>query len=488
MEPRLAGIETEYGLAVAGRGAAEQVQDSGEVVRHFPGAVFEGWDYRQESPRADLRGFELERLQADPVDAQFDRDAPAVDPGNVRSDRVLPNGARFYSDHGHPEYATPECWSLRELMLHDLAGDAVALAAARRYQEATGRAVRVYKNNTDYHGASYGTHESYLAPRALGFEALYAAVTPMLIARQVLCGAGKAGSENGAWCDFQLSQRADFLTEAANAETLYRRPVFNTRDEPHADPRLWIRLHVIAGDANRIPSCTARKVGLVRLAIRLAEAREAPAFRVPNPAREFQRVSRDATLAYRIELERGWTGAGQVIESYLAAAEARLELDDEETALIAECRRLLDDLRADPDAFRRHVDWAAKRHMLAQYVEAEGCSWRDPAIQSLDLEYHNLDPDESLFAALVELGEVEPLPEAGGHQSAVSEPTRAYARGRAVARFPDALAGVSWSSLTFRTANGLREVYLDPCRCYGKELDAAGSVDEFVRLLEDPNP
>lgn len=484
MSARLAGLETEYGLAIEGRGAADQIVDAGEVVRHFPGVVFAGWDYRQESPRADLRGFQLDRLATDPIDAQFDEARTPTSEQAVRADRVLTNGGRFYNDHGHPEYATPECVSVRELVLHDLAGEAVVLSAARAYTEATGRDARLYKNNTDYHGASYGTHESYLAPRSLGFDGVFAALTPMLIARQVLCGAGKVGSESGAWVDFQLSQRADFLTESANADTLYRRPVFNTRDEPHADPREWIRVHVIAGDANRIPACTGRKVGLVRLALRLAEIGEAPTWKIANPARAFQHVSRDVSGPHRIELERGWTDAEQVIESYLAAGERLLDLDAEERALVAECRGLLENRRVRPEVFRRSVDWAAKRHMLEQYVDSEGGNWHDPALQALDLEYHNLDPDESLFAALVELGEVDALPDFGARDRLAPEGTRALARGLAVDKFGQAILGISWSSLTLRTADGPREVYLDPVKTYGPELAAAASVEEFIALLE----
>ena len=131
------------------------------------------------------------------------------------------------------------------------------LRAAAALAEESGREVRIYKNNTDFHGASYGTHESYLVPRSLGYQRLFDACVPMLVARQVLVGSGKVGAETGPFVSYQLSQRADFFVEAANAETLYRRPVFNTRDEPHGDARRWIRLHVIAGDANMIPAATA---------------------------------------------------------------------------------------------------------------------------------------------------------------------------------------------------------------------------------------
>ncbi len=279
----LCGIETEYGFSVESRGADDQVEDATAFVRGYPGVCFSGWDYAYESPRADLRGFKLEHLSVDPEDAKRDVGKSYGAPHEVRSDRILPSGARFYNDHGHPEYATPECWSLDDLVLHDKAGEFVLLRAAHALAEATGREVRVYKNNTDFHGSSYGTHESYLAPRALGFDRLYAAVTPMLVARQILCGAGKVGSESGTRVDYQLSARADFFSEAANAETLFRRPVFNTRDEPHASHAEWIRLHVIAGDANMIPGCTRRKVGLVKLAIRLEIEGQAPTWDLEKP-------------------------------------------------------------------------------------------------------------------------------------------------------------------------------------------------------------
>ncbi|RYG26795.1 peptidase, partial [bacterium] len=226
----LCGLDTEYGLLVEGRGAEDQIDDATAFVRATPDGRFVGWDYRGENPRADLRGFRLESLAFDPVDAQFDAGRTRAAPHEIRADRVLANGARFYNDHGHPEYATPECRSIFELARQDRAGEEFMLRAAQAYAAESDREIRVYKNNTDFHGASYGTHESYLVPRSLGFETLFAACVPMLVARQVLVGAGKVGSETGTWVDYQLSQRADFFVEPANAETLYRRPVFNTRD------------------------------------------------------------------------------------------------------------------------------------------------------------------------------------------------------------------------------------------------------------------
>jgi len=484
----LAGIETEYGLLVEGRGAEDQIDEAMALVRSYPGERLSTWDYRYESPRADLRGFQLERLAVDPVDMQFDEGRNHGAPADVRADQILPNGARFYNDHGHPEYATPECYSLRELALHDRFGEVVVLEAARAYSDECGRLISIYKNNTDFHGASYGTHESYLVPRNLGFEALYAAVTPMLVARQLLTGAGKVGSESGSWCDFQLSQRADFFTEAANAETLFRRPVFNTRDECHADPGQWIRLHVISGDANMMPSCTIRKVGLVKLAIHLAETGQVPVWKLRDPVRAFQAVSRDMALVGRIDLEgRSWTTAHEILESYMAAAEQTLHLDEELCDLVTECRGLIETLSTGKwQSVKDRIDWAAKRNMLEQYIGEEGGTWKDSSTRAFDLEYHNADPDEGLYHALVDMEEVSgPLSPEDVRASAAGnrEGTRARVRATAVTKFKEYVHTACWRSITFKMDGRLVEVDLQPDMIYPGHLEDVDDVGTFVNML-----
>jgi len=483
----LAGIETEYGLLVEGRGAEDQIEDARDLVRSLTDGVFVGWDYRHESPRADLRGFRLDRLAVDPDDAKFDEGKSWGKDHEVRVDRILPNGARFYNDHGHPEYSTPECWSLDELARHDVAGQSLVLRAGRLFSESSGRTAKIYKNNTDFHGASYGTHESYLVPRSLGFTALYNAVLPMLVSRIVLCGAGKVGSETGKSALYQLSQRADFFVEPVNAETLFRRPVFNTRDEAHADPGKWIRLHVISGDANMIAAATRRKIGLVKLAIHLAEAGTAPLWRLADAPRTAQSISRDETYEFRVSLESSsWTTAYEILESYFAAAEATLDLTEELTALIHECRTLLLQINTDFDSFARQVDWAAKRQILAQIIEADNLDWRDPSLQAYDLEYHNVDPDEGLHDALVEMGLVDANPAFGDALLRVAEPTRAVARGLAVERFRADLVTACWRSLTFRLGDTIREFELPPDVVYDAgKLAQAHDVGTFTRTLEE---
>jgi proteasome accessory factor A len=498
MKPILAGIETEYGLHVEGRGAENQVEDSAALVRAYPGKRFFGWDYRHESPRSDLRGFKVRALAFDPEDAHFDEGRSRGPDSETRSDRILANGARLYNDHGHPEYATPECWSLDELVMQDLAGEIAVCQAAQAFQAQTGLETRLYKNNTDFHGASYGTHESYLVPRTHDFEAIYRAAMPILIARTVLCGAGKVVVEGDGGGGFQLSQRADFISEPASVETLYRRSLFNTRDEPHADSSRWIRLHVISGDANMIPSATKRKSGLVKLALYLMGHDECPNWPIPHPVEAFRSVSRDATLKFPIELaKRSWTTAREILESYFSAAERVLGTRPgiegpppvtEMQALIAECRSLLEWLEECPERFREKVDWAAKKWLLEQVREEHGWDWSEPSLRSFDLEYHNVDPEEGLYFALEDAGEVERRPDRSQitlRLDRAFEPTRARARSFAVTNFAGQLETASWRSLVFRAGDRLVELDLPPDVAYPEELKDAEGVEGFISSVRN---
>jgi len=481
----LAGIETEYGLYVDGRGAEHQIDDAAELLECYAGEAFAGWDYRFESPRKDIRGFSVNSLAEDPEDRQFDVGRTRTHDRDMHRDRVLPSGARFYNDHGHPEFATPESWSLLDLALHDTLGQGVVLSAALALQERKGKTVKVFKNNTDFHKASYGTHESYLVPRELGFQRLFDAVTPMLVARQIITGAGKVGCEHGATCAYQISQRADFFAEAANLETLYRRPVFNTRDEPHAEAGKWIRLHVISGDANMMPDCTARRVGLVKLALALVEAGEPPLWRLADPVRAFEDVSKDDRFEFRVALAGGsWTTAYEILEGYFAAAEHTLDLDPDLEWVIRDSREALALLREDFQSFSMRVDWGAKRRLLETVMAEEGCDWYTPGLRSYDLEYHNVDPEEGLYFAWEELGEVRHAPPPG---ISISH-TRAFARGLAVSKFRDTLENVCWRRLTFKGPGmPLVEVDLGPDTPYPQELADAQDVGSFIEAIRGVN-
>ncbi|MCH8273557.1 MAG: proteasome accessory factor PafA2 family protein [Armatimonadetes bacterium] len=485
---RLFGIETEYGLAVEGRSAREQMEDAAALVASCPAEAFAGWDYAFESPRADIRGFEVERLTRDPADAKWDEGRPSGYEHELRSDRVLTNGARFYNDHGHPEYATPECARIADLVAHDLAGERIALAAARAYQDKIGRKVRLYKNNTDFHGASYGTHESYLVQRDTGCEELISGLLPLFVARPILTGGGKVGSEVGRSCRYQLSQRAEFFHETASVETLYRRPVFNTRDEPHADPKRWMRLHVICGDANRMPWAIAMKAAMVRLALDLIEMGEAPVWRVGNPARALAHVSKDPDMKWRIELDGGsWTTAPEVLESYLAASERLLRGRDAETDwAIGEWRVAMLDLAADPMRLKDRCDWAAKLAMLEEYADSAG-GWKNEQMQALDLEYHNLDPDEGLFSALQGMGRVQTVVEEDRILDAMTVPpgeTRARLRGDAVARFCDRIETIGWRRVVFNVEGESKAVELPVEPRDWTDADETVKIEEWIARIE----
>lgn len=468
----LAGIDTEYGLRIEGRGAETQVEDSEDFVKSYPGPCFVGWDYRFENPRNDLRGFSVARLEIDPNDAEFDKGKSYGDPKDVRADRVLPNGARFYNDHGHPEYATPESFSIFELAKLVTEGDRHLLATAGAYAAKTGRRVTLYRNNTDFHGSSFGTHESYLVSRKHSPEAIQKAVVPILIARQLLTGAGKVGSETGEPCDFQLSQRADHLTELCNLETLWRRPIFNTRDEPHADPTKWIRLHVITGDSNMMQLGCALKVGLVKLAIYLLEADQVPSWQINDAVTQFKHFSRttheSATRA----------SAWEIIESYLVAAEkANLsEIDPEMEWVSKTASELFAGLESVRPAIVKRIEWLAKQNLLNQVSEEFG---GEADLRSYDLEFHNIDPYEGLYFALEQADLVHPpIP-----QNKVQDipKTRAFARSIAVTNFKSHIQTVGWRGVTINN----EFIDLPPEKEYPATLADCPDVEAFIAALKE---
>lgn len=493
---RLLGLETEYGMLIEGKDPSVHIDEAASLVCAYPGIHATGWDYRYEDPRCDARGFRVSHLATDPNDAQFDRpDTTPRPPQQVRSDRVLTNGARLYNDHGHPEYATPECLSLRDLVAHDRAGERIVLACARARAQQLGVPIWIYKNNTDFHGASYGTHENYLMARQVPFEAIVAGLMPFLVTRPIYAGAGKVGAEpHNSEVTFQLSQRADFFNEEASVDTLYRRPIINTRDEPHADPRLYRRLHVICGDANMNPFATWLKVGATSLVLGLLERGWQPPWRVHQPVAAAQRLSRDPTLRWLVEMENGQRiPAVEIQRVYLQAVkDAGVVEEGDDGRVASEWERVLDALERDPLSLGDCLDWVAKRHLLEAYREAEGLSWGDDALRSLDLEYHNVAPEEGLYRAL----EADGAPRAW-----ISEPevvralqmsppqTRAAIRGACVRRFSQAIRSVSWTGVVFGCQQDaffldLRDIVDGSAAELAEAVEQLESVEELLKLVD----
>ena len=450
----LFGIETEYGIAVEGAETTALVAASRDVVRHFRGRYGAPWNYRAEDPRNDVRGFHVEKLSQDATDAQFDRPADKVNsPTEDRCDRVLQNGARFYNDHGHPEYATPECADLRSLVAHDKAGERIVWAAACAYSEESGKEVGIFKNNTDFHGASYGTHESYVLRRSVPWDDVVRTLAPFLATRIIYAGAGKVGIEErgAAWCNYQISQRADFFSVLQSVDTLANRPLVNTRDEPHGDPRRARRLHVIAGDANMSEYATALRVGALNLVVALLESGWTTPVELRDPIAAIKSISRDQTYKWIIEDERGeGISAVDVQRCFLRAAQ-ELEIPGSEW-ILEEWQRTLDALDSDPLSLYDRLDWVAKKLLLDDFAASEKLNWRSDAatLQSLDLAYHDVDTEVGLYYGLVESEMMQTLvseAEIIAAQSAPPSHTRASLRGLFVRRFAENIKAISWGAI-----------------------------------------
>lgn len=506
---RVFGLETEYGIQVDDSDTAlDVVVESMELIRCFLQRDFVArWDYRLENARRDMRGFEVDELLNDTdetVHLQKDRERK-IPLSELKSDLIIANGARLYNDHTHPEYSSPECLSLRDLVAYDRAGEQILLHCARqRTQQRGDGVVRLYKNNTDFDGHSYGCHENYLLPRQIPFDDVIQALLPFLVTRQVFAGAGKVGVEVDGRADqavFQLAQRSDFFEVIASVDTMTRRPLVNTRDEPHADPAVHRRLHIIIGDANMCEWATALKVGTLRLILHMLEVGELPDVGLADPIGAVKKISRDSTRRWEVELADGTPSTAlEVQQQYLDRAHALVAGRDAETDwVLAEWADALDALAHEPERLIGRCDWVTKKWLLDAFAEAEDLDWaraEDRAwLQSQDLEYHNIDPEEGLFLLLEAGGnQVERLTEPGDIERAMVQPpadTRAWFRGGAVARFGESVRSLNWDSIEFETADGRRKM-IDLKSCVDSEtaaifnahLDRAGSVEELVAACQ----
>ena len=498
------GLETEYGITVEGAETVDVVAESIELVRSYTqqGALMK-WDYALEDPHLDARGFRAAELLQDTDESAYfeiDRNRP-LSFQEIKSDLVLANGARFYNDHAHPEYSTPECTTLRELVAHDKAGERIVAECARRRTAALpeGQVVRLYKNNTDFVGHSYGCHDNYLISREVPWGRVVSGMQPFLVTRQIFAGAGKMGIEAesaaGQAGVFQISQRSDFFSVLVSIDTMNKRPLINTRDEPHANPHKYRRFHVIIGDSNMSEWATALKVGTTALVLDLIERGLAPEIELAQPLAALKAISRDQTFAWIIELSDGRTiSAIDLQRLYLRAAQdANRDADEETQWLLAEWEAVLDDLERSVLLAGDRVDWVAKRNLLGALQDEEKLDWSDPWLQAIDLEYHHVNGEEALFAALEEQGVVRRIVAEDEIRAAIVSPpetTRAYFRGRAVARFGSAISALQWDEVIFQEGKRTRTVRLPEPRAEDARLAAlhtmlreAKDYDAFWRAL-----
>ncbi|MFO0773105.1 MAG: depupylase/deamidase Dop [Nitrospiraceae bacterium] len=488
---RTLGTETEYGIATKDQDLDDSVANSIRVIGAYPDllAPHAVWDYEQENPLVDARGFEVEGERERP-DPEYNR----------RVNKLLANGGRWYVDGAHPEYSTPECLSPLDIVVYERAGDRVAAAClAALDQWRGGNPFILYRNNSDGKGNSYGYHENYLVSRAVPFDRLAKALIPFLVTRSIVAGAGKVGAENHtAPCEFQISQRADFFETLLDLNTMVRRPIMNTRDEPHADAAQYRRLHVIVGDANMAELSTYLKVGTLALVLDAVEAGwPLPVFELENPVRAIKEVSRDLEVKHTLKLADGRPTTALHIQRAYADAIGKFVATAARPPFALDVQRrwteVLDQLDSNPMALARKLDWVAKRQLIESYMDRKGLGWDDPRAKLLDLQYHDIRPEKGLYYTLERAGHMDRLCTEARIAAAVDQPpdeTRAYFRGRCVAKFPRAIYGASWTSLLVMSGSGAikRVPLMDPYRgtktLTGSLLDRSASVDELLANLQ----
>jgi Pup amidohydrolase len=498
------GIETEIGIARDQEDNLDVVAESMALVRSATkSGVLMRWDYDCEDPHADMRGFHVKELRQDFDEAHYFAQDSARELSfvEIKSDLVLGNGARYYNDHAHPEYCTPECGQLDELSAHDRAGERILIRCARKLSEERGGTVRLYKNNTDFRGHSYGCHENYLLPRSLPWEKLARGVQAFLVTRQIIAGAGKFALEEEdrfVGPGFQISQRSDFFSELQSVDTMQRRPIVNTRDEPHANPERFRRFHVIVGDANMSPFATRLKVGVTALVLETL-ARN-PKWRGPvlaEPLRALREISRDPKFHWHVTLLDG-TGSSalEVQRAYWEAARDYCDLSDPaKAAVLEDWGKVLADLQTDPMRCRNRLDWVAKLALIREFQEAQNIGKDDPWLQSLDLEYHRLDYEEGLYYALEQSGAMAWTPDETAVRSAILEPprsTRAYVRGRCIQKFSNSVIAAQWDHITLQGSKRPLKISLlnlfTPAElsvaCAA--IDAAHTPDDLEEIAEPP--
>jgi Pup amidohydrolase len=497
---RVMGTETEYGISVPGQPGANAMVTSSQIVNAYQAATAARarrarWDFEEENPLRDARGFDLTREAAD--------SSQLTDEDLGLANVILTNGGRLYVDHAHPEYSAPECTNPLSVVIWDKAGERVMAEAAAKAATVPGSApIQLYKNNTDNKGASYGSHENYLMRRGTPFADIVRHLVPFFVSRQVVCGAGRVGiGADGRGAGFQISQRADFFEVEVGLETTLKRPIINTRDEPHADAEKYRRLHVIIGDANLSEISTYLKLGTTALVLAMIEDRWFSVdFSVEEPVSTLRAISHDPSLRHLLTLRSGGRKltAVQLQMEYLEQAQKYVEdrygtdVDPDTADVLARWESVLTRLERDPMECVRELDWVAKLRLLEGFRERENLAWGSPRLELIDLQYADVRPEKGLYNRLVARGAVDTLLDYDEIGRAMERPptdTRAYFRGECLRRYPDQVAAASWDSVIFDLGREslIRVPTLEPTRGtkqhVGALLDRCPTAGDLVDQL-----
>ena len=499
---RIVGTEVEYGISLeSGEMGEAQIELSHELVNKLPSGFSSGalWDYEDEDPFVDARGFLVEGERERPDRRE-----------NRWTNRPLYNGGRLYVDGAHPEYSGPECMNLRDVVRFEKAGDRLVEECLKAWEsdDPKKRSLRIFRNNSDGWGNSWGYHENYLLSRELPFDRIIQGLTAHLVSRTVFCGSGKVGSDLGedrglgAEIPYQISQRSEFFEIPVGLSTTARRGIINTRDEPHASRGIYRRLHVISGDSNLSEISTALKVGTTLLVLWVMEEshKEGADLSFPvlaDPVSAFHQVSRDLTFRKPLPMADGSTTTVlDLAGSYLSTVRSWFEragMNSEVRDLLDRWEGVLVRLGRYPDTssgLEREVDWAIKRSMIWKYREARGLSGSDSRLRMLDLQYHDVRTSRGLFHLLDAGGQVDRFLDPMEIDDARLNPpsdTRAFFRGTLQRRFPKEVVAASWSSVVVDDGGtALKRIPLaDPFRGTQKTVGAMLDRSETVQKLLD---
>jgi proteasome accessory factor A len=497
---RVMGIETEYGISVPGHPTMNAMVTSSQIVNAYARlsgldkGLHARWDYDRESPLRDARGFDQSRADADPSQLTDDQELGLE---NI----ILTNGARLYVDHAHPEYSSPEVTNPRDAALWDKAGELVMHQAAMHAPKFDGKQIKLYKNNVDNKGASYGTHENYLMARQTPFSNIVRLLTPFFVSRQIFTGAGRLGrGQEGQVKEFQISQRADYFEAEVGLETTLKRPIINTRDEPHADPEKYRRLHVIVGDANMSEKATMLKMGTTSLVLALIEAGfdDFGPLELAAPITAMSQVSYDTSLQQVLPMSNGTAMRAidiqyKFLDTIRGFLYSQNEPDSQTVEILELWQQTLDSLNDPESRFTvaaGYVDWVAKYALMQGYRERDGLDWDSPRLGVIDLQYSDIDPHRGIALKLMNRGSLDTLFTRDQVQGAVSDPptdTRAYFRGECVRRYPQNVAAASWDSIVFDTGGDtlIRIPTLEPLRGNREAIKALLDRSETAAALID---
>lgn len=488
---RILGTETEFGLIARSLDHPDSVANSLRLISHCPHlpAPDAIWDYENENPFFDARGFLVEGEPERPNHAY-----------NHQLNKILANAGRLYVDGAHPEYSTPECSNPREVVAYERAGDSIVADCLTHLNSSMGiEEFFVYRNNSDGKGNSFGYHENYLLSREVDFKHIVETLLPFFVSRSIFCGAGKVGAENGTdSIPYQISQRADFLECILDLNTMVNRPIINTRDEPHGHQSGNRRLHVIVGDSNMSEVSTFLKVGTTAIIMEMMEHRGVlPRIQLADPVQSIKDVSRDLAMKASLPLQNGQhISAIEIQRAFLQAAHdfyTTRELSPITKDVLVRWESVLDTLEQDPFLLHREIDWVAKRALILSYMDRKHCSWDDPRVRMIDLQYHDLRPTKGLYFTLERNGQIERLTHEEEIQRArqtAPTQTRAFFRGACLKHFPQQVYGMSWTSVLLDTGDSTikRIPLMDPFRGnqqLTQELFQDNStVDELLSRLQ----